>query len=124
MTKKLTLNHNQVRQGDVFVEKIDGTVPPSLLSLEDSAKQDVILAFGEVTGHSHKMLRQMHTDGGSDAVSYAHPVAPTEPAIVKLLAPVCLVHEEHSTIPLPVGVVRVSRPYEYVAPDIVRRVED
>ena len=124
MTKKLMLNPNQVRQGDVFVEKIGGDVSASFVLLENSAKQDVVLAFGEATGHSHKMLRQAHADGGSDAVSYAHPIAPTEPAVVVLLASLDLVHEEHSTIRIPSGVMRVSRPYEYVGPELVRRVED
>jgi hypothetical protein len=114
----------QVRQGDVLVEKIAAAVAPTLQTLADSAKQDVVLAYGEVTGHAHRMHRQAHFDGSSDAISYAHPLAPTEPAIVNLLNPMALRHEEHGPIEIPAGVVRISRPYEYVAPDLIRRVED
>jgi hypothetical protein len=118
------VNKFQARQGDVLIEKLSLRVPTTFRPLAESARQDVVLAYGEVTGHAHRMHRQMHRDGGSDAISYAHPLAPTEPALVNLLSPMALRHEEHGPIEIPRGVVRISRPYEYVAPDLIRRVED
>jgi hypothetical protein len=122
--KRIELSANQIRQGDVLAQKINEEMPSSLKTLADSAKQDVVLAYGEVTGHAHRLHRQARADGGSDAISYAHPLAPTEPAIVHVLNPVALRHEEHTALEIPAGVVRISRPYEYVGAELLRRVED
>ncbi len=118
MTK---LNPKQIRQGDVLLEHL-GNVPATMKPMALDTDGSTTLAHGEVTGHRHRFV--CHADGSSDAMSYAHPVAPTEPARVTLLAPAKLFHEEHSPIDVPKGVVRISRPYEYMGVELMRRVED
>jgi hypothetical protein len=115
-------NPNQVRQGDVLLELIGDSLPPAMQALSPDNDGSVTLAHGEVTGHRHRFV--CHADGGSDAISYAHPVAPTEPARVQILAPAALLHEEHGAIEISKGIVRISRPYEYAGTELPRRVED
>lgn len=129
--KKLTLNKNQARQGDVLLEWLDdkdsiatarAIEQQAFAPLPPDRDGSITLAHGEVTGHRHRFV--CHPDGSSDAMTYAHPMAPTEPAIVHVLEQTALRHEEHGAIKSRAGLVRVSRPYEYVAPELIRRVED
>lgn len=129
--KKLVLNKDQARQGDVLMQWLDDKDSiAAARAIEQqtltpvAADQDgsITLAHGEVTGHRHRFV--CHPDGGSDAMSYAHPVAPTEPALVHVLEQTTLRHEEHGFIDSRRGLVRISRPYEYTGTDLPRRVED
>jgi hypothetical protein len=126
MTKQAVI----YRQGDVWITRITrrefdeqararfGGLTPELKA--DSEK-GLILAEGEATGHHHRIaeakrvrLRPSRAKG-----------------IVRLLEvkpgePVELVHEEHSTIPIPPGYyeVRIQREYEPSLASKSRRVYD
>lgn len=133
MTKKIALNPDQKRQGDVLLEWLnDKPAIAASRSIQQEAMKrlpedpdgSTTLAHGEVTGHRHRYEFQMHADGGSAAIAYAHPIAPTEPALVHIMEQTALRHEEHGFIDSPPGIVRISRPYEYQGAELLRRVED
>lgn len=119
---KKSTKHFHVRQGDVLLEVVSESIPDTMTALKQDRDGSVTLAWGEQTGHRHRFV--CHPDGSSDAMSYAHPVAPTEPARVQILTPVALKHEEHGSITIPSGVVRISRPWEYQGAELMRQVED
>lgn len=129
--KKLTLNPKQARQGDVLLEWLDdresiaaarAIEQQALVRIPVDKDGSTTLAHGEVTGHRHRFV--CHPDGGDDAISYGHPVAPTEPSLVHVLGQTALRHEEHGFIDSRRGLVRISRPYEYTGTELPRRVED
>jgi len=120
---KSKLNSAQIRQGDVLCEVIPESDMNSFKAIEPKDGRTV-LAWGEVTGHSHRFEFQAGADGGSAAIAYAHPLAPGEPARVHLLAPIALKHEEHRALLIPAGTVRISRPYEYQGTELPRQVAD
>jgi hypothetical protein len=96
------------RHGDVLLKSI-ATIPKNA-----QKHQGVILAHGEVTGHSHRLQPsdavQLWVDGNELFLE----VKPTGAT---------LIHEEHRTIQLPSGLYRVWRQREY-RPDAYVEVED
>lgn len=103
------------RQGDVLLVRID--VLPS-----DAApctiKGDVILAYGEVTGHAHRLAPatvKPFAKGGA--------WSPTAERFIQALEGAQLTHEEHATIALPPGNYRVVQQVEYT-PEEIRNVAD
>lgn len=97
------------RQGDVLIRRI-GKVP----SGPRKPQQDGCLAYGEVTGHAHRVsdLQEaelfhvgdgMYLSVGENGVS--------------------IQHEEHSTINLPPGNYEIVRQREY-SPEAIRNVAD
>ena len=96
------------RHGDVMIGRVD--------ALPENAKKrgNVILAYGESTGHSHRV---------------ADPTTATLFEVDDLLyikvikAPAQVVHEEHATIALPEGIYRVWQQREY-SPEEIRRIVD
>jgi hypothetical protein len=96
------------RHGDVLVGGVD-EIP------QDAKKMDkLILAYGEVTGHTHRIedptTAEMFEHEG---LLYLRVIAPTAR----------LIHEEHKTIELPQGTYRVWQQREYT-PQRIRRVYD
>jgi hypothetical protein len=96
-----TMNY-QVRQGDVFimaVQTIKGTKQP-----KDNNK--TVLAYGEVTGHSHAIAdkSELYADETRKFLE------------VCLAQGAALKHEEHSTITLPKGTyeVRIQKQWDYM----------
>jgi hypothetical protein len=95
----------KIRQGDVLImkaEKVEGTKLPHL-----------ILALGEVTGHSHRISEgeaELHDRGGTLYLRVLSESA-------------TLLHEEHKPLQIPQGewLVRIQREYE---PDGWRYVAD
>jgi GTP cyclohydrolase I len=90
---------NQYRQGDVFLEQISEL--PESAKLETQPNR-IVLAWGEVTGHSHSVSTTEARLFSDQNQNYL---------VVKDMAH--LVHEEHLTIPLPAGIYRVVRQKEY-----------
>jgi hypothetical protein len=119
--KKQKFNENQIRQGDVLIEMREVSLE-AFCQMNLEGDGSATIAHGEVTGHRHRFVA--HSDGGSDAILYAHPVAPTEPVCLRLNRPSALMHEEHGAPTIPSGVGRISRPYEYQGAELIRRVED
>lgn len=98
------------RQGDVLL--ISAKLPKG--AEKQSMQAPIVLAYGEVTGHAHKIDErdaEYWTAGGERFIRVA-------------LGQVAnLVHEEHSTIPLPSGTYRVVQQREY-SPEEIRNVAD
>lgn len=100
------------RQGDVLIQRISKL--PENLTPVPREHGNIVLAHGEVTGHSHAISEkeaELYTDEAG--VSYLE--------IATALAEVQ--HEEHGTIPLKRGVYRVIRQREY-SPEAIRNVAD
>jgi hypothetical protein len=101
----------QIRQGDVFLERIDA-IPKSTTTvpLENGR---LILAHGEATGHAHviKAKRAKLT------------VTATGERFLRVMTAGELVHNEHDAIPVAKGNYRVVRQKEY-APEAIRNVAD
>lgn len=96
------------RHGDVIIASTE--------ELPEGAKKrnNVVLAYGEITGHSHRI------EDASTAETFEHDGM----VYLRVTAPKArLVHEEHDTIELPQGVYRVWQQREY-SPERIRRVYD
>lgn len=74
---------------------------------------DVILAYGEVTGHAHRIKQ-------ADCVLMWSAKGQT---YVEIKSPAALTHEEHGTLAIAPGIYRVAHQREYT-PEEVRRVQD
>jgi hypothetical protein len=77
----------------------------------------LVLAYGEVTGHSHVV------EGEAELLFRAADVEELERRFLHVEAESMLVHEEHDTITLPPGDFEVVRQREY-APEAPRFVAD
>lgn len=99
-------------QGDILLEPVDDRSAVRVAAVRKASAHRVILAHGEVTGHTHRIERGavMFRDDG-----LARDI-PAELYIghIVIRTPVAdLVHEEHATITLPRGVYRVRRQREF-----------
>jgi hypothetical protein len=89
----------QVRQGDVLLVKI-GELPKDAKLSEK--KGDIILAYGEVTGHAHRIAEgtaSLYEWQGNE--------------LVQIKEPTYLTHEEHASIALEPGVWKKVQQVEY-----------
>jgi len=103
------------RQGDVALIAIDSIPENAMLQKPDGYK--VILAFGEKTLHHHR-FEFLNTDHN---VKMFH--GSTGERYLEVLTPSDLVHEEHSTVHIPVGKYLLPQQVEYT-PAELRRVAD
>jgi hypothetical protein len=105
---------NIYRQGDVLI--LSASNLPSDLSeiARDSGR--IILAYGEVTGHSHAIA-------DLEATLFSAPSTNDRFLRIMASAGADLVHEEHSTIHLSPGDYRIRIQREY-SPDAIRNVAD
>jgi hypothetical protein len=97
------------RQGDVLIFEAG----PSAITLFHEEVPDRILAYGEATGHAHRVV-------GAGAHLYARGEGDM---VLTVETRAHVVHEEHGAIELPAGVYLARRQREYT-PDEVRIVED
>ncbi len=98
----------QFRHGDVMIQQIE-RLPETADPL-----QQLILAHGELTGHSHRVAPS------SGARLYRSP----QGLFLEIRSEgVGVVHEEHGRISLPQGIYRVWRQREY-SPEEIRIVRD
>ena len=111
----------QMRQGDVFLKSV-ARIPAGAVEVKlDNG--EVVLAYGEVTGHKHRICHFMDTG--------ALPARLFEAGDMRFLdvqEPTNLVHEEHATVALQPGVYKVSKfgigtQREY-SPEAIRSVAD
>jgi hypothetical protein len=96
------------RHGDILIARADA-LPPGA-----RPRPGQVLAYGEITGHSHRVKEQGAAElweGGG--VLFLRVVD----------AEATLIHEEHLPIRLPRGVYRVWRQREYT-PHAIRTVTD
>lgn len=99
------------RQGDVLVVQIKN-LPAKELKPIERENGKIVLAHGEVTGHTHAIAEpttEFLTDGQS--------------RFLNVIKTSLLKHEEHYKIELPKGVYRVIQQREY-RPEGVRNVAD
>lgn len=111
MKPKKTTETWMVRQGDVFLERID-TLPTGAVE-EKREPGGVVLAHGESTGHAHRVKRRAR--GFSVGA---------ERFLVVLRGGAEVTHEEHDAIKLPAGNYRVVRQVEYSPGELPRTVAD
>jgi hypothetical protein len=109
----------QIRQGDVLVSPI--TSRPSKHAKRVVDNDRVILAYGEVTGHSHQIVAlEGDVDTMPPAMLFEEPDGTRKLLVDR---PCQLVHDEHGAIALAPGCFEVTRQREY-APDAIRNVAD
>jgi hypothetical protein len=96
------------RQADVLIESIEA-IPPHA----DLRARPPILAYGEATGHSHRV----------EAPEKAQVWVLYGQLYLKLLGDATIVHDEHGPITLPAGTYRVWQQREYTPRDI-RTIRD
>jgi hypothetical protein len=97
-----------LRHGDVLIQQV-ASLPETVQPAEGHT-----LAYGEVTGHSHRFADPQHVELFKNADNLT---------FVKVLQPTTLIHEEHNPIQMPPGIYRywIQREYE---PKAVRQVID
>lgn len=109
------------RQGDLLIERIHA-IPTTTASLVERARDDgrLILAYGEVTGHSHQIADTI------DAPSAAIYDDPSDPGafFLRVASATGLVHDEHARIDLAPGEYRVTRQREFTDEMDTRLVAD
>lgn len=104
-------NNFAIRQGDVWVEKID-SLPENLTKQKN--KDKIILAWGEATGHHHAIEVTNATESFVDAAGML---------FLNLKEDTVLTHQEHGNIDLPSGFYKVNIQKEYT-PEEIRNVQD
>ena len=95
------------RQGDLLIERVR-SVPPSA-----TARPNLILAEGELTGHAHRI------NSGTAATLFAD----DDDLYLAVEDEAVIVHEEHGAVTLDRGHYRVWRQREY-SPGEIRTVRD
>ena len=103
---------HQNRQGDVYITQIDKL--PEGLKAHKKDKGDFILAYGEVTGHAHRISDTKDMDMFIDENDVLN---------LRTSAPKELTHEEHDTITIPDGLSKITIQREYF-PEGIRNVLD
>ena len=98
------------RQGDVLIRSVEA-IPAKTTAVPREAGR-VVLAHGEVTGHSHAI-----------ASKFAHLVAVGAQRFLRADEPVVLRHEEHAEIKLPAGSYEITIQREWT-PSEIRNVAD
>lgn len=100
-----------IRHGDVVIESIN-ELPKNIKEIKTRP-----LAYGEVTGHSHRLTKvreelKMYEDENGRLY-------------FKLDKPADLVHEEHDTIKVSPGIytTRIIREYDYMS-ETINEVQD
>ena len=101
----------QFRHGDVFIKEVAALPQGAVQAARDHG--DVILAYGEVTGHAHRIKEATVTLWNVGEQRYLTVERPSD-----------LTHEEHHTITLPPGTYEVVQQREYSDERVTRAVAD
>ena len=109
------MSQKMYRQGDLFLVEVEDAVDLSKAKAIEPDGKDFILAYGEVTGHAHR-IRQVPS-----AAFFQFPV--TGERVLVLDKPATITHEEHGAIKLPKGTFKVVIQREY-SPEAIRSVID
>lgn len=102
---------NIYRQGDVLL------VPAQAIPVQAKPQTHLTLAYGEVTGHSHRFA------AGSAATFFRPDDAGPGGGWLEVRETALLEHEEHTALAIPPGLYRVAVQVEET-PEAIRRVED
>jgi hypothetical protein len=104
------------RQGDVMVSRVRA-IPKGAVEVKQPSDK-IVLAWGEVTGHSHALAvdeAQEFTFADAGGIVRRFLKVFDKGATVR--------HEEHAPIPLPPGFYEITRQREYT-PEEIRNVAD
>lgn len=102
--KKKTVELCQARQGDIFFEVVSNFKKTASMK----QKTDNVLAYGEVTGHSHKVIEPSI----SECESYVDEKG--DIYIMSRTTPIIVGHDEHNQITMPANTwICVTRQREY-----------
>lgn len=96
-----------IRQGDVLLIEVD-CIPENAIEVERE-DGNVVIAHGEVTGHTHHFKEDTVTQLSHGIARYLN--APEGAT---------LVHEEHSPLEIPAGFYEIRHQREYTPKEIVR----
>lgn len=126
MKVPMTKNPGQVRQGDVFVERVETPLPKSKKNRKENGR--AIFAHGEVTGHAHEVDNPKTTRVFEPAKEISLPGDLADQrglarVAAKLGRPAKLKHQEHAPIARDKGGYRVTIQREYT-PAEIRSVKD
>lgn len=104
---------NHIRHGDVLLTRIDSLPDGKVID----HKGQHVLAWGEVTGHAHRLTVQNNNEMKviqKDGTFY-----------ISLTVPAPLTHEEHSKIEVPSGIYKMTfeREYDYFL-ETISQVQD
>lgn len=113
-TKGRTMKQHIIRQGDVLLISVD-KLPAG--AQDTTPRGDVILAYGEVTGHAHRITQTQ------DAPQVRVWSAGAERFIQLVNGPATLTHEEHAAVTLDRPLYRQIHQVEERGKE-VRRVAD
>ena len=97
------------RQGDVLLVRVDSLPKGSKL---EKNEQDIVLAYGETTGHAHRI-----------STAYASAYQWQGDRLIEIRKVSDLTHEEHHSIRLVPGVYKLVQQREYT-PERIRTVSD
>ena len=106
------------RQGDVFIIAVKKSQAFKRGSPIKRDKGSVVLAYGEVTGHAHRI-----DSPDANLFTVKSKRENDNDRFLALTKPVNLRHEEHETIRIPPGLYIVRRQREYT-PDKIKYVAD
>jgi len=102
----------QARQGDIFFEAVEG------LPKKSKKAGSPVIAYGEVTGHAHRMESLEGCDVYVDTEGEMYIQTKNDSSTI--------VHDEHGPVTFPKGTFKVTRQREYDASEAARerRVAD
>lgn len=111
----------QQLHGDVIVEKLQ-SLPEDFDSLEKS--KDSCLAYGEQTGHLHKLFRMPDREG-AELPAFDLRIGKDGIRFLKVNEPIELKHQEHTVRVIPPGIYKshIQREYDPFL-KIARQVAD
>lgn len=122
---------SQIRQGDVLLTPVEKM--PSGCTLIDGQEKKIVLAWGEVTGHHHRIEDHVATPGAAGEIAEAAIerakskarlwAAPDGSRYLEVTETVTLRHEEHTAHTLHPGIYHLPQQVEYT-PAELRRVAD
>lgn len=106
----LEFKNKQALHGDVIIEKISA-LPAHFDGMEKS--KDGCLAYGEVTGHSHRLFKMSDPDR-PNSVSFDLRIDKDGIKFLKVIEPVELRHQEHDprVIPCDNYMIKIQREYD------------
>lgn len=99
------------RQGDVLLIRTETVLPDVIAVPRDHGR--LVLAYGEVTGHSHAIVEP-------DAELLATPTGDAADRWLRVPTGARLTHEEHATISLPPGTYIVRTQVQYQPAHVMR----
>lgn len=101
------------RQGDIPVFTSGDFDLTNAVEVPRDAQGQIVLAYGEVTGHAHVVLE-----------SYVKMLKTNDGVYLVSDLPFTIVHDEHDPIPMLAGVHRVHRQREWTDEDEPRLIAD